>query len=899
MASIVLSAAGSALGASVGGPVGAYVGGRLGQSVGGSVDNAILPGGKLKALNGPRLAELGVQSSTYGKMIPIVFGAMRIAGNIIWSLPIKETATTTSSSAGGGGKGGGKVTQTSTSYSYSVTLAIGICEGPVDEVMRVWADAQQLDLSQFTVRIYKGGEDQLPDTLIQSLEGADRTPAFRGLAYVVFEDFPMADYGNRIPNFTFEVKKKALHPDYGNDTLEDLIGGVVMIPGGGEFVYDTQVDSKIPGVEVDGRWLQQGNQQFTNMHTPQGIANALVSLDQLKQTCANVEWISVVVSWFGTSMNAGACEVFPGVEFKVGGIMSPDDWGVAGYNRASAYLISTVGGMLQYGGTPDDDSLVRYLGELRARGYKIALYPLMFMDVAGKPWRGDVTGAAADVAAFFTKTNGYNAFIGHYAALTAGKVDAFIIGSEMKGLTKVTDTPGHYPAVSALVTLAGVVKTALGSGVVVTYAADWSEYHHTDGGWYNLDPLWACASIDVVGIDAYFPISDAPQSGYDIDALIAGWTTGEGYDFYYSDGARTVKAGLSAPYAWKNIGWFWNNTHTNPGGGVTAWVPGSKKVWFTEYGFPSVDGAANQPNVFYSAGTSGSAFPYYSKGRVDFVAQRTALMATLQAWKSSAMVERMFLWTWDARPFPYWPDLTSVWSDGGDWKTGHWLQGKLGTSSLAAIVKDICLRAGLLEQDIDVSRLSDQVEGTIVSSPQSYRSVIEALQAAYFFDAVESGAQLKFVPRGADSVLSVAHDELAIVDKNAPFMSTRMQEVELPRRVNVVFLSRLANYQTAMQYSQRQVMQSLDNVTLDLPIVCSDQIAKTIADRTLYGAWMGRTTYSFALPIAFARLEPADVVQVTVNGVLHRMRVTSTRLAGPSVLAVQGIADDVSTVDFL
>ena len=114
----------------------------------------------------------------------------------------------------------------------------------------------------------------------------------------------------------------------------------------------------------------------------------------------------------------------------------------------------------------------------------------------------------------------------------------------------------------------------------VTYAADWSEYHHTDGGWYHLDPLWSSSAIDMVGIDAYFPLSDAVQIDYDIDALRTGWISGEGYDFYYTDTARTTQASLSAPYAWKNIDWWWNNHHVNPDSTTTAWTPGSKPIWF-------------------------------------------------------------------------------------------------------------------------------------------------------------------------------------------------------------------------------------------------------------------------------------------------------------------------------
>lgn len=899
MASIVLGVAGSAAGMATGVPFLGQVGQHFGQGLGRSLDGAVLsPSRKLRPLHGARLAELAMQTSTYGRMIPIVYGTMRIAGNIIWSLPIREVAVTTTSSAGGGGKGGGKITQSATSYSYSVTLAIAICEGPVDQVLRVWADARQLDLSQYTARIYEGGEEQLPDSLIQSIEGADKTPAFRGLAYVVLEDFPMGDFGNRIPNFTFEVQKKALHPDYGGEVLEEMISGVVMIPGAGEFVYDTQPEYKIPGEQVGAAWVQQGAQQSINTHTPQGIANALVALDQLKKTCPNTDYISVVVGWFGTSLDAASCEVLPGVEYAAGAITTPDLWQVAGRQRSAAHLITQIGGSAQYGGTPDDDSIVRYITELRARGYKVAFYPLLFMDVAGKPWRGELTGSAAAVSAFFTKANGYNAFIAHYASLVAGKVDAFIIGSELKGLTKVSDAPGSYPAVDALAALAAQLRAILGSGVTLTYAADWSEYHHTDGGWYNMDPLWASPDIDVIGIDAYFPLTATPQSGYDIDSIINGWESGEGYDFYYTDAQRTVQAPLSAPYAWKNIGWFWDNTHSNPDSSATGWVPQSKKIWFTEYGFPSVDGAANQPNVFYDPASSGSAFPYFSKGRVDFLAQRAALTATQQKWKDSPMIERMFVWAWDARPFPYWPDLMSVWADGANWKTGHWVQGKLGTSSLAAIVADLCMRAGLQAADIDVSRLAAQVDGFIIPAQQTFRHALEALQSAYFFDVVESDNTLKFVPQGGAPVLTIPGGDIVMNPEGAASLSLlRTQEIELPKRVNVVFLSRLANYQNATEYAQREVTASMESVTLELPLVCTGEMARTVAAITLYSAWMARTGFQFDLPVSYAMLEPSDVIRVSDGSATHTMRIISTRLSAPSVLSVKAVADDGATFD--
>lgn len=904
MASIVLSTVGSTIGSAVGGPIGGFIGGQAGKLVGGFADGALFGSTrKLKETNGPRLSELGVQASTYGKMIPIVYGNMRLAGNIIWSRPIRETVTTTTSTTSSGGKGGGGgggVSQTSNTYTYSITLAVAICEGEIDEVVRVWADAKKLDFSQMNVRIYTGSETQTPDTLIQSFEGADYTPAYRGLAYVVFEDFQLADFGNRIPNFTFEVKKKLQHVDYDGEITENLLKAISIIPGAGEFVYDTQVQTKIPGEEISGTFVQADGQYPLNMHNVTGIANVKLSLDQLAATFPNLEWVSVVTAWFGDSLDAGTCVVKPGVEYQTGGETSPSTWSVGSYTRATARLITQIDGAPQYGGTPSDSSLGNLIAELKSRGYKVMLYPMLFMDVAGKNWRGELTGSLTDVATFFTKTSGFNAFINHYASLgSAAGVDAIIIGSEMVGLTQVTDGVGGFPAVSELVSLAASVKSTVGSSVVVTYAADWSEYHHEASGWYNLDPLWASANIDVIGIDAYFPIKDSATNTYDIDTLRAGWTSGEGIDYYYTDASRTTTATLSDAFAWKNLAWFWSNSHVNPDASTTAWVAESKKIWFTEFGFPSVDNAANQPNVFYDPSTSGSAFPYQSKGRVDFNAQRAAITATLHEWKSSAMVEELFLWTWDARPYPYWPDLSSVWSDGNAWKTGHWVQGKFGTSALAAIVKDLAGRADIAD-DVDVTRLVAQTEGYVITAPQTTRSSLEQLEVAYLFDTVESDYSLDFLPRGQLPATSLNIDELAIESRSQSELLnlTRTQEIELPKRVNVIYLDRLSDYQPSTQSAERAFTESRDVLNADIPVVISDQYARNLSDIILYTSWVERHAFNFLLPAKYMDLEPGDVVSIVDGNITHTMRITNTQLVAKNLLLVNAVAEDITAYDF-
>lgn len=907
MASIVLGAVAGSVGAAAGGALfgsaGAVAGHMLGRvagrAAGSLIDQSLFARNRTVHREGPRLGELAVQASTYGLMIPRVFGSMRLAGNVIWSRPITETAVTSTSQSGGGkGGGGGKVTSTSTTYQYSATLAVGVCEGPVDEVVRIWADSKLLPMDMVNARIYLGGEGQTPDPVIEAYEGVGHTPAYRGLCYVVFQDFPLEAFGNRIPNFTFEVRKRHKSADWNGQSAEEMVTAITLIPGAGEFVYDTRIQTKITGEDAGGEFGQAGYAERINRHTVHNKANVLVALDQMRATLPNVTWVSVVVTWFGTSLDAGSCTVMPGVEYSAGGTTEPQVWSVAGYDRSTAHAIVHVDGSPRYGGTPDDDSVLRLLTELRSRGYKILFYPMMFMDVDGKPWRGHMTGSPADVAAFFTKSGGFNGFVTHYAGLVAGKVDGFVIGSEMKGLTAVTDAPGNYPAVNALVSLAATVKGVLGSGVKVTYAADWSEYHHAEGGWYNLDPLWASPHIDVVGIDAYFPLADGPQNGYAVADAIAGWTQGEGYHWYYSDPQRTVQAPLAAPYAWKNVAWWWGNSHVNPNGTTTAWVPGSKKIWFAEFGFPSLDGALNQPNVFYDPESSDGGLPYYSKGRVDFRAQRQGVVGTLAKWAGSSMVERLFLWTWDARPFPAWPDRKDVWGDGDNWIYGHWVNGKFGLSSLAAIVQAICKEAGLTEQQIDTTRLNQRVMGYMLGSRSSARAALEPLMEAYAFDAVERDGVLTFIPRGNGPVRTIAAAALVDTGNDPVFTVERQQEMELPRQTSIVYYDPQTLYQPGHQMAQRMATASKEALSLSLPIAMSAQDAKNLAEILLYRSWVGRTRYRFSLPVRHAELEPADVIAIARDGVTHTMRVVEARLASPLVLLVSAVAEDVSAYDF-
>ena len=155
MAVLLLTAAASALTAGASAFV-QIAAAAAATAVGSFIDNRLFgPSMGNTTQEGPRLDSLQVQASTEGAAIPEIAGRVRIAGQIIWATKFKEVATTTTQRSGGG-KGGGGGSVTSTTYSFFANFAIGLCEGPIDRIGRIWADGKPLSLAGITMRVYRG-----------------------------------------------------------------------------------------------------------------------------------------------------------------------------------------------------------------------------------------------------------------------------------------------------------------------------------------------------------------------------------------------------------------------------------------------------------------------------------------------------------------------------------------------------------------------------------------------------------------------------------------------------------------------------------------------------------------------------------------------------------------------
>ena len=890
MATLALSLAGQFAGALIGGPIGATVGRALGALAGSAIDGMLFGGDqqKVQAAHDVRL-----QGSSEGGAVPRLYGWSRMSGNIIWA---RELELLGSENAGAKGFG-----EPEREDEVGASFAVAFCEGTVHRMGRIWADGQLLDTQGLTLRFYRGTEGQLPDGLIEATQGV--APAYRGLCYLVVEQLPLSKFGNRIPQLTVELCRVV-------GELEPAIRAVTVIPGASEFGYDP-----VPRVRIVGPGATVGE----NTHVSQGRSDWSWSIDELVALCPNLTHVALVVAWFGDDLRCGSCTVGPRVEAWdrfVEGV----SWSVAGLGRESVPLVSQHRGGPAYGGTPSDSAVLAAIADLKARGIKVTLYPLIMMDVpennglpdphggalqASYPWRGriscypgpgragtpDKTGAV-DVQVSSFVNAGFRQMALHYAGLAqaAGGVDAMLIGSEMRGLTTLRGAGNSFPFVTALVALAAEVRAIVGAGTKLTYAADWSEYsgYQPDGEkFFHLDPLWASPNIDAVGIDNYMPLADwrdgtghadaaLADTGLELDYLGGNVAAGEGVDWYYaSDAARAagVRTAIAdgthgEPWVWryKDIRGWWSHWHHDRPGGVrkttpTAWVPGSKPIWMTEIGCGAVDKGANQPNIFGDDKSGEGGRPYFSNGTPDPLLQRQFLRAHQRHWRNPAnnpagMVDVSRIYHWTWDARPF-PAFPA---QSEVWADGpNHRTGHWLTGRLGGMASDELARVIAAEHGVSLIAAAAQplVQGYVLGGVTTAREALEPLSEATGLSFRDGQHGLELGYAGRSGATPLDPNAL-VLDDGAVLSRRRSDPAETPGRLALSYIDRERDFLAGTVTALRAGDGPL--ATGALPLVLDAGGARRAAEQGLLARGTERESLEFALPPSALALEPGDVV---------------------------------------
>lgn len=147
-----------------------------------------------------KISDFTVATASYGFPVPVVYGTSRLAGNVIYyddftAHEHKETQRT--------GKGG-KSKSVSITYTYTVAVILGLCEGPINGIGKVWLgkDVYQYPSDQIGMTLYDGSQ-KAPWPYVKG-KHPDKALTYENLAYMAGV-IDLGDSGS-MPDYNFEVR---------------------------------------------------------------------------------------------------------------------------------------------------------------------------------------------------------------------------------------------------------------------------------------------------------------------------------------------------------------------------------------------------------------------------------------------------------------------------------------------------------------------------------------------------------------------------------------------------------------------------------------------------------------------------------------------------------------------
>ena len=224
---------------------------------------------------------------------------------------------------------------------------------------------------------------------------------------------------------------------------------------------------------------------------------------------------------------------------------------------------------------------------------------------------------------------------------------------------------------------------------------------------------------------------------------------------------------------------------------------------------------------------------------------------------------------------------------------------------LSQVVLNVCERAGLPSSEVDVSLLTsgtvfpnDIVQGYAITRPTSGAEITKALFSAYFFDACESDGTLRFVPRGLASAITIPEADLGLLQDGAKVKPEQIsQSQDLPQNVSILYNDISMDYQQGKQYKGRssRVIKTRQQEILEMPISMDANFARQVAEKTLWVAWLERTSYTLNLWRAlYMLLDPTDVIEFVYEGITFQMRAIETLVGQGFAIKISGVSDNAN-----
>lgn len=168
--------------------------------------------GRTTTTRANKISEFTVNTAEYGAVVPEIIGTVRTAGNVIYYDDFTAHEHRETHKAGKGGRS----KQVSITYTYTVAVILGLCEGPIFGIGKVWIgkNVHNYPADDIQLTLFDGKENQQPWAYTQG-KHPDKALPYPGLAYMAGV-IDLGDSGS-MPSYNFEVKGRLLETGDGVD----------------------------------------------------------------------------------------------------------------------------------------------------------------------------------------------------------------------------------------------------------------------------------------------------------------------------------------------------------------------------------------------------------------------------------------------------------------------------------------------------------------------------------------------------------------------------------------------------------------------------------------------------------------------------------------------------------
>ena len=168
--------------------------------------------GRTTTTRANKISEFTVNTAEYGAVVPEIIGTVRTAGNVIYYDDFTAHEHRETHKAGKGGRS----KQVSITYTYTVAVILGLCEGPISGIGKVWIgkNVHNYPADDIQLTLFDGKENQQPWAYTQG-KHPDKALPYSGLAYMAGV-IDLGDSGS-MPSYNFEVKGRLLETGDGVD----------------------------------------------------------------------------------------------------------------------------------------------------------------------------------------------------------------------------------------------------------------------------------------------------------------------------------------------------------------------------------------------------------------------------------------------------------------------------------------------------------------------------------------------------------------------------------------------------------------------------------------------------------------------------------------------------------